>query len=144
LRENLAFICNEEFALKCDSDDSPDDPITLSDVMKSAEREKWKLAMKEEMASIQDNKTYDLVKLPTGKRFVKSRWVFKLKKGPDGKAIKYKARLVAKGYTQRYGVDYDETYSPVVRYTSVRLLMGIAVQRKMKIHQMDAITPFLQ
>ena len=142
-RANLALVCSEDFALKCDSNESADDPSTFNEAMQSKDKAKWKDAMNDEINSLKENKTWDLVRLPAGKRVVKNKWVFKLKKGSDGKIVKYKARMVAKGFTQRYGIDYEETYSPVVRYTSVRVLMGIAVQRQMKIYQMDAVTAFL-
>ena len=69
--------------------------------------------------------------------------MFKTKQDCNGKVERYKARLVAKSYTQKHGVDYDETFSPVVRYSSIRALLAFAVQNKMLIHQMDVVTAFL-
>lgn len=82
--------------------------------------------------------------LPAGRRAIKAKWVFKTKCDHDGNILRYKARLVAKGCAQKYGIDYTETYSPVVRYTSIRFLFALAVKHGMKIHQMDATTAFLQ
>ena len=69
--------------------------------------------------------------------------MFKLKHAADGTVERFKARLVAKGYTQKYGIDYDETSSPVVRFSSIRLLLAFAVQNDLLIHQMDVETTFL-
>ena len=69
--------------------------------------------------------------------------MFKLKHDVDGRVEHFKARLVAKGYTQKYGIDYDEIFSPVVRFSSIRLLLAFAVQHDMLIHQMDVETAFL-
>ena len=69
--------------------------------------------------------------------------MFKLKHAADGTVEHFKARLVAKGYTQKYGIDYDETFSPVVRFSSIRLLLAFAVQNDLLIHQMDVETTFL-
>ena len=90
-----------------------------------------------------ENGTWELVELPSGRIPIGCRWVFKTKRGSDGKVERYKARLVAKGYTQKFGEDYDETFSPVVRYSSVRALLAFAVQNGMMIHQMDVVTAFL-
>lgn len=120
------------------------DPSTVGQAKSSECAESWRLAMDEEIKSHGDNHTWSLVKLPEGRKAIKAKWVFKTKRDENGEILRYKARLVAKGCSQKYGIDYDETYSPVVRYSSVRLLIALAVQKKMKIHQMDAVTAFLQ
>ena len=104
----------------------------------------WMKAMKEEYDSLMQNKTWTLTHLPKGRKALKSKWVYKLKRNSNGSVQRYKARLVIKGYSQVAGVDYNETYSPVVRYASVRYLMSLAVQNNLKITQMDAVTAFLQ
>ena len=74
---------------------------------------------------------------------IECKWVFRAKHGKDGKVERYKACLVAKGYAQKYGVDYNETFSPVVRFSSIRALLAFAVQNDMLVHQMDVVTAFL-
>jgi hypothetical protein len=100
--------------------------------------------MDDEMQSHQQNNTWTLAKLPEGRKAIKTKWVFKVKENQNGHIVKYKARLVAKGCAQKYGIDYTETFSPVVRYSSIRFLIALAVTEGMKIHQMDAVTAFLQ
>lgn len=131
-------------SFKCDEPLHHEDPTSIRELNKREDRTKWEIAMNDEIRSLLENNTWTLTKLPPGRKTVKTKWIFKTKRDNNGKIVRHKARLVAKGYTQRQGVDYNETYAPVVRYTSVRFLVALAVQRGLKIHQMDAITAFLQ
>ena len=99
--------------------------------------------MDEEYQSLMVNKTWSLVPLPTGRSAIGCRWIFKLKRGPDGSIQRYKARFVAKGYSQRPGVDYLETYSPVVKLDSLRCILSIASSRDLDMMQLDVKTAFL-
>lgn len=90
-----------------------------------------------------ENDTWDLVDLPKDRKAIGSKWVFKVKHHSDGQVERYKCRLVAKGYSQIYGADYDETFSPVVRFSSIRTLLSFAVQNNLNVHQMDVVTAFL-
>jgi hypothetical protein len=103
----------------------------------------WRMAMEVEMESIQSNKTWELADLPAGHRAIGLKWVFKVKKNPEGKVIKHKARLVAKGYAQREGVDFEEVFAPVARIETVRLLIALAARSGWKVHHMDVKSAFL-
>lgn len=81
--------------------------------------------------------------VPNDRKIVKCKWVFTTKRDSDGKILRYKARLVAKGFSQESGIDYAETFSSVVRYNSISLLLTLATKFGMNIRQMDAITAFL-
>ena len=119
------------------------EPRSVTEAMSSNEREKWSEAMDKEMNSIQSNKVWELVELPEGKKPIGCKWVYKIRKGADGEIDRYKARLVAKGFSQQHGFDYDETFSPVARFESLRLLLALAVQSGLTVHQMDVTTAFL-
>ena len=106
------------------------------------EADEWKQAMDDEIQSLQENDTYDLVKLPEGKSLVKGRWVYNVKDGPEGMEV-FKARYVAKGFTQVQGLDYFETFSPTVKMSSIRAFMQIAAEYGLSISQMDVKTAFL-
>jgi Reverse transcriptase (RNA-dependent DNA polymerase) len=80
---------------------------------------KWKAAMLEELEALDKNKTWELVSLPPCKKAVGCKWVFTVKQNPEGRVERYKARLVAKGYSQTYGIDYDETFAPVTKMSTV-------------------------
>lgn len=118
-------------------------PTTFKEAVSSADKPKWKKAMDAEVKSLEDNDVWDLVPLPPGRKCVGSKWVYKMKTGEDGQVQRYKARLVAQGYTQKFGTDYDETFCPVIRQESLRILMALSVQYGLQLHQMDVTTAFL-
>ena len=103
----------------------------------------WRSAMIEEMDALTDNGTWDLVRLPVGKKAIGFRWVFTVKVNPNGSIAWLKARLVAKGYTQTYGVDYFDTFSLVRKLTSIRLCISLAAIPGWDIHQLDIKKAFL-
>jgi len=99
--------------------------------------------MESEMQSQASNGTWELVKRPPLARVLKNRWVYKIKPSPDGEQYKYKARLVVKGYNQIEGLDYEETFAPVCRYESLRIVLSVAAEEEMEIEQFDVTTAFL-
>lgn len=120
------------------------EPQNVREALESDENRKWRAAMEEEMSSHRENMTWTLAKLPLGRKAIKAKWVFKVKSDGDDKPERFKARLVAKGYAQQAGIDFDETYSPVVRHSTIRFLIALAVEHNMRVYQMDAVTAFLQ
>ena len=123
--------------------DTGGDPISLKEALASSNKTKWVDAMEKEIESLHVNEVWDLVELPKERKAVGSKWVFKTKRSANGTVERHKARLVAQGYSQQYGQDYDETFSPVVRFESLRTVIALAVQNGLKLHQMDVTTAFL-
>ncbi|KAK1607895.1 hypothetical protein QYE76_031568 [Lolium multiflorum] len=124
-------------------DNNDEDPATYEEAMMSPDSNKWQEAMKSEMGSMYDNQVWTLVDLPDSRKAVENKWIFKRKTDADGNITVYKARLVAKGFRQIQGVDYDETFSPVAKLKSVRILLAIAAFFDYEIWQMDVKTAFL-
>lgn len=120
------------------------DPQNVEEALSSPHANEWKKAMDEEYNSLIETETWQLEDLPAGKKALTNKWVFKTKTDQQGNVIRYKARLVIRGYEQKRGIDYQEVYSPVVRYTSIRYLFAVAAQCNLHIDQMDAVTAFLQ
>ncbi|KAJ4754257.1 polyprotein [Rhynchospora pubera] len=116
------------------------DPTTYEE---ASEKKEWCQAMQEELAAIERNNTWKLVQLPQGKNVIGVKWVFKTKYGADGTINKYKARLVVKGYAQKYGLDFEETFSPVARFETVRMILSLAAQMKKHVYQLDVKSAFL-
>ena len=119
------------------------EPNTYDEAMSSTESKNWKKAIDEEIHSFEENQAWILVDKPSNHPIVKSKWVFKTKKDSDGNISCYRARLVAKGYSQHFGIDYNETFAPVVRYSSLRLLFAIGVRLDLEIDHLDVCTAFL-
>ena len=116
------------------------EPVTIDKAFSGEHSVDWKKAAKSEFDSLIENHTWDLVPPPEGKNIVGSRWVFKAKRNADGPIQKYKAWLVAKGYLQSESIDYQEVFSPVARYNSIRSLLAVANVCNWDIHQMDVKT----
>jgi len=103
----------------------------------------WKDAMNEEYELIMNNYVWDVVPRPRDKFVVTSKWLYKIKHGVDGSAEKFKSRFVARGFSQKEGVDYDEIFSPVARYTTIHLIIALAALQGWNLHQMDVKNAFL-
>ena len=103
----------------------------------------WKSAVLEEFNALKKNGTWEIVDLPYDKKEVGCKWVFTIKCKADGTVERYKARLVAKGFTQTYGVDYQETFAPVAKLNSIRILLSLAANFNWPLYQLDAKNAFL-
>ena len=119
------------------------EPETYEEAMQHEKKHEWFGAMQEEMKSLCENHTYDLVKLPKGKKTLKNKWVYKLKTENNSSQPKYKARLVVKGFSQKKGIDFEEIFSPVVKMSSIRVVLGLAASLNLEVEQLDVKTAFL-
>lgn len=128
------YVCNV---------DSFTEPQSYREAIESPLKEKWDEAMKRELNSLKENGTWTLQTLPKGRSAIPCKWVFKVKRQPDGTIERFKARLVAKGFKQRKGIDYEETYSPVARFATIRSLISVAASEGMYLTQFDVTTAFL-
>jgi len=103
----------------------------------AAEKKVWKDAMIKEYQSIMKNDVWDVVPRLKGNSVVTSKWIYKTKHAADESVEKYKARFVACGFSQKEGIDYEETFAPVARYTSIRAILAIDAVMKWKLHQIE-------
>ncbi|KAI5339875.1 hypothetical protein L3X38_019148 [Prunus dulcis] len=120
-----------------------EDPATFKQAMTSEKRENWFAAMKSELNSMEKNGVWKLVTLPQGCKPIGCKWVYKTKFYSKGQIDRYKARLVAKGFTQKEGIDFNETFSPVSTKDSLRVIMALVAHFDLHLHQMDVKTAFL-
>ncbi|KAA0047436.1 Retrovirus-related Pol polyprotein from transposon TNT 1-94 [Cucumis melo var. makuwa] len=130
----LVYLHESEFDLSIDND-----PVSFSQAIKGDNSTKWLDAMKEELKSTNDNEVWDFVELPKESKRIGCKWVFKTKRDSNGNIERYKARLVAKGYTQKDGIDYKETFSPVSKKDSLRIIMALVAHYDLELHQMDVM-----
>jgi len=124
--------------------DTLDVPQTYAEALNHVDATKWKGAISEELDAHKRNHTWEIVPLPPGCKPIKNKWVFKIKCNADGTPSRYKARLVAKGCSQKFGIDYSETFSPVVRFETLRILIAFATIYDWDIDHLDAVVAFLQ
>lgn len=119
------------------------EPSTIEDAKTRSDWANWKDAVSAELKSLDEARTWDIVQRPKNKNIVSCKWVFKIKRNAAGEIDKYKARLVARGFTQVYGVDYYETYAPVARLASLRLILAVAARQDWDVDVFDFHSAFL-
>ena len=119
------------------------EPKSIKQAMQSKDQEQWMNAAKDEIQSLEENHTYDIVDRPENVRVIDCGWVFKVKQDENGNIERYKARLVARGNQQVQGIDYNEVFAPVVKYTALRVIIAIAAVMGWAMKQLDVDTAFL-
>lgn len=119
------------------------EPSNISEALNSSHAKEWEAAIKLEMEQMEANKVWTKVQLPPGKKTVKSKFIFKIKRLPGGKIDKFKVRLCAAGYSQRFGVNYDETYAPVSTHSSLRIMLALAAANRWHTAHLDVTAAFL-
>ncbi|GKA27622.1 retrotransposon protein, putative, ty1-copia subclass [Tanacetum coccineum] len=131
-----AFIAAEE--------EDTHEPLTYQEAVACEDSSKWKAAMKEEMDSLRNILDMGVSQIYRWQKLVSCKWLFKIKEGIEGvQKPRYKARLVARGFTQRAGIDYNEVFSPVVRHTSIRVILALTACKDYELEQLDVKTAFL-
>jgi hypothetical protein len=119
-----------------------DEPATFEEAITLPH---WRASIMQELGSLIRNKTFtEVEEIPEGKKSIQHKWVFRVKRDETGKILKYKSRLVCKGFQQRYGVDYQETFSPVISITTIRILLALIAHFDLHTAQMDVETAFLE
>ncbi|GJZ15626.1 retrovirus-related pol polyprotein from transposon TNT 1-94 [Tanacetum coccineum] len=119
------------------------EPSTLQEALNNPDASFWKEAMQEEIEALHKNKTWELVPLPGGRNPIGNKWVYKIKKNGDDQVERYRARLVVKGYAQKEGIDFNEIFSPVVRMTTIRVVLAMCATYDLHLEQLDVKTVFL-
>lgn len=119
------------------------EPQSYAAALSGEHAEQWQKAMDEEMASLLSLQTWELSELPPGRKALPVKWVYKVKRDPNGNLERFKARLVVKGFKQRPGIDYGEVFAPVSKHTTFRTLMGFVALRDLELHHLDIKTAFL-
>lgn len=119
------------------------EPSTYKEAMSRDDAGLWHEAAQLEYNSLEQHETWDLAELPSGRKAVGCRWVFRVKENADGTVERYKARLVAKGFAQKPHLDYTETFAPVAKFASLRAVLALAAIEDMEIHSMDVSSAFL-
>ncbi|KAK3930023.1 Copia protein [Frankliniella fusca] len=120
-----------------------DVPVLFDDIQYRKDKNKWMKAVNEELQALKENETWELVSLPSHKKPINCKWVFTVKVDAAGEVERYKARVVAKGCAQRAGIDYNETYAPVARITTVRVFLSLVNKNNLYVHQLDVKCAFL-
>ena len=146
MQENPAKVIDEtieEHAMASVIEGTEGSMPTYEEALKRPDWPKWEEAISKELGSLKASGTWELVERPPGANVVGSKWVLRIKKNSAGEVEKYKARLVARGFTQIYGVDYYETYAPVARLASFRILLALAARNNWPVHTFDFDSAFL-
>lgn len=142
LRDRSSIRAPQRYELEIDvAEYNP--PITFQEAINSHEAKKWIKAVREELEAHKNNETWTLVPRRHDRKPIDSKWIFKLLRDTSGEVYRYKARLCARGFLQKEGLDYTETFSPVVRYDSLRVLLAIVTEKDLELVQFDVRTAFL-
>jgi hypothetical protein len=124
----FVYLAHDQQLFEVAMSESQDNPKSLAQARSHADWPKWREAMDRELATLEEAGTWTIVPRPTDKNIVGSKWVFRIKRKANGSIEKYKACLVAQGFTQKFGIDYFDTFSPIAKLSSFRLILAIAAQ----------------
>ncbi|SRR6266851_3642416 len=119
------------------------EPKMYNKAMASPDASKWLTTCEEEMWTWKDLDVYDIVPQLKGHKVIGSKWVFRIKQGPDGSIQKHKARIVTQGFTQVEGINFDQTFAPVAKFSSLQTVFTLTTKHDLKLHQMDVKATYL-
>ena len=119
-------------------------PTTIHEALNGDDSTQWKAAIDSELESLIKNKTWKLTPLPSNRKPISSKWIFKIKTNPDGSIQRYKAMLVTKGFTQVPKIDYIDTISPVVKLNSIKLILALVARSNLESHQLEVKIAFFE
>jgi len=119
------------------------EPRSHTEAMESPDSDRWRAAEAEETESLESRGTWKVVPRPKNVNIVSCKWVYRVKRGARGEVTRYKARLVARGFTQIHGLDYQDTFAPVTRLETLRLLLALAVEKDWEVRQIDVKSAYL-
>lgn len=136
-------LASGDFAFRTTGTTIPE-PATYAEAMASPHCEEWTNAMNDEISALLQNGTWEYEEPPPGTSLIPIKWVYKVKYNADGSIERFKARLVAKGFKQQEGIDYDEVYAPVSKYSSLRAFLAMVAAEDLEMHQMDIKNAFLK
>ncbi|KAH9740957.1 hypothetical protein KPL70_002426 [Citrus sinensis] len=120
-----------------------EEPSTFHEALNNLDVALWMTTMQEEIEALHNNKTWELIPLPHGRKAIRNKWVYKIKRDGDNQVERYCARLVVKGYAQKEGIDFNEIFSPVVRLTTIRIVLAMCATFDIHLEQLDVKTAFL-
>ena len=120
------------------------EPATYKEAMTGPNRREWRGATEEELEALRWKRTFIIVPRPKNRELITSKWVFKIKYTSAAVIERFKARLCARGFSQKYGIDYEETFAPTLRFESLRMLMAITALLNLEAHQMDVSNAYLE
>ena len=138
--DELALICTMMVEAKLED---PSTPKTYKEAVSGHESQKWEESMKDELNSLLENNTWELVDLPPSRQSLSGKWVYKRKKGGDGEILRYKSRWVVRGFEQQEGIDYQETFASVIKPMSYKIIFALVAAHDWELEQMDVKTAFL-
>jgi len=137
-------ITNNPNLSKFEENQELDPPLSFKDIFGRPDEKEWLKAVEEELNNMKNKNVYTIVSnIPNGKNLISSRWVFSYKRDDRGNIIKYKARLVARGFSQVYGVDYEETFSPTLKQDSLRIITNLSTFFNFEMYQLDIKAAYL-
>ena len=145
VRFDSAAVANDEDEIEYDSDNDEDEPENYDSAVKGKQKDEWLNAIKEELDAHKSNNTWSVVEQNASMNVIDAKWVFTKKRDENGIVKRFKARLVARGFHQQYGIDYTETFAPVLKMKSLRVILALTTttHTKRKLAQIDVKTAFL-